>query len=215
VLTTITTTQDTQVLKSATEELKTKYYKLPNCIPVLVFLLQKHTDEAVRQLAGVEAKKLISPKTWKCKPFAREIRETILRSTLAERSSKVRNASVQLIVAIASIDVKLGIWPELATFCQSGAFSDVTEMRVFALNLIYSLLEKDPSLLREVRYQDLMDLFQTTLQDPESREVRQLTLRCLGEFSQQIFRKDKEVYVSPLLASADVLELNGFERCYL
>ena len=68
-------------------------------------------------------------------------------------------------------------------------------MRVFTLNLIYSLLEKDPSLLREVQYQDLMELFQTTLQDPESREVRQLTLRCMGEFSQQIFRKDKEVYV--------------------
>lgn len=195
VLTTITTTQDTGVLKSATEELKTKYYKSPNCIPVLICLLLQHPDEAVRQLAGVEAKKLISAKTWKNKPFASEIRETILRSTLAERSSKVRNASVQVIVAIASIDVRLGLWPELATLCESGAFSEITEMRVFALNLIYSLLEKDPSLLREVSYQDLMELFQTTLQDPESREVRQLTLRCMGEFSQQIFRKDKEVYM--------------------
>ena len=195
VLTTITTTQDTQVLKSATEELKTKYYKSPNCIVILICLLQQHPDEAVRQLAGVEAKKLISTKTWKHKPFAREIRETIFRSTLAERSSKVRNASIQVIVAIASIDVKLGLWPELATLCESGAFSEVTEMRVFALNLIYSLLEKDPTLLREFQYQDLMELFQATLHDRESREVRQLTLRCMGEFSQQIFRKDKEVYV--------------------
>jgi hypothetical protein len=37
-------------------------------------------------------------------------------------------------------------------------------------------------------------LFSHTIQDPESREVRQTTLLCLGELSARIYDHDKILY---------------------
>jgi len=186
-LTTVTSAQDTQVLKQATKELQ-NYYKSDLCMPALVHILQQSHNTAVRQLAAVEAKKL-APKMWN-DTFAPQIRATILESTLAEQDPKTRHASARLISAIAKLDMKDGKWPEVTYFCQHASTSPRATDREVGLFVIFSLLESEPEFF-EGRMEDLLQLFSRTIQDPESRDVRQTTLLSLGELCTRIYDNDK------------------------
>lgn len=186
-LATVTSAQDTQVLKQATKELP-KYYKSDLCMPALVHILQQSQNTAVRQLAAVEARKL-TPKMWN-DSFAPQIRGTILDSTLAEQDPKTRHASARLISAIAKMEMKDGKWPELTYFCQHASTSQRASDREVGLFVIYSLLESEPDFF-ENKMGELLQLFNHTIQDPESRDVRQTTLLSLGEMSARIYDNDK------------------------
>lgn len=190
-LTQVTSAQDTDVLKRATKELHDNYYKADLCIPALVHILQHSNNIAVRQLAAVEAKKLV-PKLWR-ENFAPQIRGSLLESTLAENDPKTRHASARLISAIGRMDMKEGAWPELTYFCQQASTSQRTTDREVGLFVIYSLFETEPEFF-ENRLGELLQLFSHTIQDPESREVRQTTLLCLGELSSRIFDDNKSLY---------------------
>jgi importin-4 len=190
-LTQVTSAQDTDVLKRATKELHDNYYTSDLCIPALVHILQHSSNTAVRQLAAVEAKKLV-PKLWK-ENFAPQIRGSLLDSTLAEHDPKTRHASARLISAIGRMDMKDGRWPELTYFCQQASSSQRASDREVGLFVIFSVLETEPDFF-ESRYGELLQLFSHTIQDPESRDVRQTTLLCLGELSSRIFEDNKTLY---------------------
>lgn len=191
-LTEVTSASDTKVLNRATKELRDKFYKSPLCIPVLVHILQTSHDVAVRQLAAVEARKLLKDH-WS-EDFAPQIRASILTSTLAESDAKTRHASARLISAIGKVDMEGAKWPELAFFCQQASTSQRASDREVGLFVIFSLFETEPEFFED-KFEDLLQLFQHTIMDPESREVRQTTLRCLGELSARIYDKDKTLYV--------------------
>jgi hypothetical protein len=199
-LTQVTSAQDTDVLKRATKELHDNYYTSDLCIPALVHILQHSANTAVRQLAAVEVKKLV-PKLWK-ENFAPQIRASLLESTLAEHDPKTRHASARLISAIGRMDMKDGRWPELTYFCQQASTSQRASDREVGLFVIFSVLETEPDFF-ESRYGELLQLFSHTIQDPESRDVRQTTLLCLGELSSRIFEDNKTLYapfVRPLIS---------------
>lgn len=147
----------------------------------------------MRQLAAVEAKKLV-PKFWG-ETVAPPIRASILNSTLAEQDPKIRHASARLVSAIGRLDMREGKWPELTMFCQQASTSQRATDREVGLFVIYSLFETEPEFF-ENRLQDLLQLFSHTIQDPESREVRQVTLLSLGELSTRIYDQDKNLYES-------------------
>lgn len=187
----VTTAQDTAVLKRATKELSGTFYKSDICIPVLVHILQHSQIVAVRQLAAVEARKLVS-RFWK-EEFAPQIRSTLLQSTLEEPDPKTRHASARLVSAIGRIDIQDGKWPELSTFCQQASTSPRVTDREVGLYIIYTLFESDPDFF-EKRMAEMLRLFSVTIQDPESREVRQTTLLSLGELSARIYDANKDLY---------------------
>lgn len=91
------------------------------------------------------------------------------------------------------MDMQGGKWPELAFFCQQASTSARASDREVGLFVIFSLFETEPEFFEE-KLEDLLQLFQRTIMDPESREVRQTTLRCLGELSARIYDKDKTLY---------------------
>ena len=196
----VTSAQDTQILKRATKELSGTFYKSDICIPVLVHILQHSQNTAVRQLAAVEARKLVS-KFWK-ETFAPQIRSSLLESTLAEQDPKTRHASARLVSAIGRLDMKDGKWPELSVFCQQASTSPRAADREVGLYIIYTLFESEPDFF-ENRMAELLQLFSHTIQDPESREVRQTTLLSLGEFSARIYDHDKALYVIYSLIAND------------
>ena len=192
----VTSAQDTEVLKRATKELHGNFYKSDICVPVLIHILQNSHNVAVRQLAALEAKKLI-PKFWN-ESFAPQIRASLLASALAEPDAKTRHASARLISAIGRIDMKDGKWPELAFFCQQASTSQRASDREIGLYIIYSIFETEPDFF-EAKLSDLLQLFSHTIHDPESRHVRQTTLLCLGEMATRIYEKDKALYSVPML----------------
>jgi importin-4 len=194
----VTSAQDTQVLKRATKELHDNFYKSDLCIPVLVHILQNSQNTAVRQLAAVEAKKLV-PKFWN-ESFAPQIRPSLLQSALAEPDAKTRHASARLVSAIGRIDMRDGKWPELAVFCEQASISPRASDREIGLYIIYSIFETEPEFF-ETRRSDLLQLFSHTIHDPESRQVRQSTLLCLGELSARIYDKDKALYTRPVFVA--------------
>lgn len=187
----VTSAQDTAVLKRATKDLHDNFYKSDLCIPVLVHILQNSQNTAVRQLAAVEAKKLV-PKFWS-ESFAPQIRSSLLQSALAEPDAKTRHASARLISAIGRIYMKNGTWPELPLFCEQASISPRASDREIGLYIIYSIFETEPEFF-ETRRSDLLRLFSHTIHDQESRQVRQSTLLCLGELSARIYEKDKALY---------------------
>jgi importin-4 len=187
----VASAQDTQVLKRATKELHI-FYKSDFCIPVLVRILQTSPNTAVRQLAAVEAKKLV-PKFWN-ESLAPQIQPSLLASALVEPDAKTRHATARLISAIGRIDMKEGKWPELEFFCHQAATSQRASDREIGLYVIYSIFETEPDCF-EGKFPDLLQLFAHTIHDHESRQVRQTTLLCLGELSARIYEKDKALYV--------------------
>ena len=179
-------------------------------------ILQYSHNVAVRQLAAVEAKKLV-PKHWNEK-FAPQIRSSILNSTLAELDPKTRHASARLISAIGFLDMASGKWPELTLFCQQASTSQRATDREVGLYVIYSLFETVPEFF-ENRLPELLQLFSHTIQDPESREVRQVTLLSLGELSSRIYDQDKDLYVRcTVLADSQDQKIPGsvtaYDRCF-
>ena len=203
----MTSAQDTAILKRATKELSGTFYKSDICIPILVHILQHSQNTAVRQLAAVEARKLVS-KFWR-ETFAPQIRSTLLQSTLLEQDAKTRHASARLVSAIGRIDMKEGKWPELSLFCQQAATSPRATDREVGLYIIYTFLESEPDFF-ENKMAELLKLFTATIQDPESREVRQTTLLCLGEFSAKIYDHDKALYFFSI--SVTNFRIKGFRE---
>jgi importin-4 len=202
----VTSAQDTEILKRATKALHDNFYTKEICVPILVHILQHSPNVSVRQLAAVEAKKLVS-KFWE-ETFAPHIRATLLNSTLAEHDPKTRHASARLISAIGRLDMKDGKWPELTYFCQQASTSTRATDREVGLFVIFSLFETDPEVF-DNRLGELLQLFSHTIQDPESREVRQITLLSLGELSARIHEKDKALYDSLFPAN---LRIKGFRE---
>jgi importin-4 len=192
----VTSAQDTDVLKRTTKQLQETFYKTDICVPVLVHILQHSHHVSVRQLAALEAKKLV-PKFWD-ESFAPQIRGSLLESTLAEPDAKTRHASARLVSAIGAQDLPEGKWPELIMFCQQASVSTASDREV-GLFIIYSLFETVPDIF-EGKLESLLQLFHHTVNDRESRKVRQTTLLCLGELATRIYEHDKRLYVDPLIA---------------
>jgi hypothetical protein len=105
--------------------------------------------------------------------------------------------------------MKDGKWSELGVFCQQASISQRASDRAVGLFVIYSLFETDPEFFMD-KLGDLLQLFSHTIQDPESREVRQTTLLCLGELSSRIYDHDKSLYVESVLEL--ISRIKGFRE---
>ncbi|KAK4957004.1 hypothetical protein LTR28_005734, partial [Elasticomyces elasticus] len=74
---------DTERVKSATAVLNKQYYKNPDSLTALLHILVSHQNAGLRQLAAVEARKLVS-RHWASisETVKPQIRQSLLQSTI-------------------------------------------------------------------------------------------------------------------------------------
>ena len=172
---------DTQKVKAATGQLNKTYYSSPQSLPALIHILTSHQDDTLRHLAAVEARKLVS-KHWAAVPEAQKpaLRDSLIQSTTNEEQQLARHSKARVVAAIAKFDLEDGQWGELPGMLQQAATSNVARHREVGVYIIYTLLEASPDTFQE-NMTEMLQLFNKTIQDPESVEVRTNTMLALSE----------------------------------
>ncbi|KAF1997280.1 ARM repeat-containing protein [Amniculicola lignicola CBS 123094] len=174
---------DTERVKSATGILNKNYYTSPASLNALLQIVSSHQKKELRQLAAVEARKLVS-KHWQKLPTEQKasLRNQLFQATLNEEVTLARHSAARVIAEIASMDLEDGEWPELPSYLQQACTSPTARHREVGSYIIWTTLESvgsefpgEPS--------DLYKLFSQTIQDPESVEVRVNTMLALSRLA--------------------------------
>ncbi|KAK3050789.1 hypothetical protein LTS18_012526, partial [Coniosporium uncinatum] len=183
-------TPDTERVKAATATLNKKYYNSPASLPALVNILTSNQDTGLRQLAAVEARKLV-PKHWEAVSANEktQIRNNLLQHTFSEETKLVRHSSSRVVSAIASIDFEAGEWRDLPSLLMQAATDQNVKSREASIHIIFALLELLGDFFLE-NINDLFQLFSKTLQDPESADVRVNTMDALSRVAMLIDAED-------------------------
>lgn len=174
---------DTQKVKAATSQLNKTYYTSPASVTALIHIIISHDQPELRQLASVEARKLVT-KHWAQVPDAQkpQLRDQLLKSTIDEDKALPRHSKARVIAAIAKVDLEDGQWTELPGILQQAATSETARHREVGIYIIFTLLEEMPDMFQENMTQ-MLALFNRTIQDPESLEVRINTMLALSELA--------------------------------
>lgn len=180
------TAPSTAGIKAASDKLQKEFYTTPQTLVALVKLLQSHSAPEIRQLAGVEARKLVN-KFWDDidVSVAKQIKSSLLESTLAEQNALVRHTSSRVISVIAKIDIDENKWDELLPFLYENSKSSNAAHREIAVYILYTMLEANLDKLMDSSV-ELLQLFSTTINDPDSLNVRVSTVLGLGKVSENI-----------------------------
>ncbi|KAI7597749.1 ARM repeat-containing protein, partial [Hortaea werneckii] len=105
-----------------------------------------------------------------------------LQSTIDDTDAKPRHSKARVIAAIAKVDLEDGQWEELPGMLQQAATSQQVRHREVGIYIIFTLLEAMPDIFQENMTQ-MLTLFNRTVQDPESVEVRINTMLALSELA--------------------------------
>lgn len=177
---------DSEAIKAATKKLKTDYYPQAQSFPALVQILQSSSNDGVKQLAAVEAKKLVS-KQWESQDEAlrQQMRDSLLQFAFTYPSKNIRHSTAQLIATIAEQDIEKKRWETLLQTLVSGATDQNAQTREMAMFIIYCVLENFPYEWLE-HSESFLDLFAQTLQDAESPEVPATTVSAIEVISSYI-----------------------------
>ena len=127
------------------------------------------------------------PKHWEALPVEQKpaIREKLLQSTLDEQKDLVRHSAARVIAAIAKIDLEDGEWASLPSALAQASTSKQVGYREVGIYILFSLLEAAGDAFED-KLPGLFQLFNTTIKDPESAEVRVNTLLCLSRVAMLI-----------------------------
>ncbi|KAK4047505.1 hypothetical protein OIO90_006147 [Microbotryomycetes sp. JL221] len=188
---------DTQTIKAATVQLNNHFYTDAQCVPALFEIAMSSADLAIRQLALVELRKRVTAK--KSKQWLKQtaevrtaIKSRLLEAVVNEQSGQSRAAATRLISALARIELNNGTWPELLPWLWSLSSASLAAQREVALQTIFMLLDtlvvtpSKPGGSIANHVPQLLELFNRTLADAESLNVRVWTLRALGKLSEFI-----------------------------
>jgi hypothetical protein len=152
----------------------------------LLQIVCSHPRPELRQLAAVEARKLVT-KHWAALPAEQKasLREQLFQFTLNEEVTLTRHSAARVISAIAAQDFEDREWGDLPGFLLQASTSPTTRHREVGTYIIQTVLESvGDSFPGKVN--DLYKLFSTTLQDPESAEVRVNTMLALSRLAMLI-----------------------------
>lgn len=123
-----------------------------------------------------------------------QVREQLLRSTLAESDALVRHSCARVISAVAKLDLNDGEWAELPNFLLQIAGSAKVEERAVGTYVLFTILETLGEGFQE-KFLDLFQLFEKTIRDPESAEVRINTLLALSTLAMHLDSNENEAPV--------------------
>ncbi|KAF2029842.1 ARM repeat-containing protein [Setomelanomma holmii] len=174
---------DTERVKTATSTLNKNYYSSPASLNALLQILCGHPKPELRQLAAVEARKLVT-KHWASLPTDQKssLRNQLFQFTLNEDHTLTRHSAARVIAAIASQDFEDGEWADLPGYLHQAATSQNARQREVGTYIIWTTLESTGDAFPG-KSADLYKLFSTTIQDPESAEVRINTLLGLSRLA--------------------------------
>ena len=174
---------DTARVKAATATLKADYYPQPQSLIALLQILLSNTSSALRQLAATQARSLI-PKHWKTFPSPQkaQLRQCLLESTLEEQEQIVRHAASRVITAIAKIDLENQEWVDIFDQLLGAATNEHPRQREVGTYLLFTSLESIGEAMTH-RNQELLAVFDKTIVDPQSAEVRINTMLALSRLA--------------------------------
>jgi hypothetical protein len=134
-------------------------------------------------LAAVEARKLVT-KHWADLPADQKssLRNQLFQFTLNEDVTLTRHSAARVISAIASQDFEDGEWADLPGYLQQAATSNEARHREVGTYIIFTTLESAGDSFPG-KQADLYKLFSTTIQDPQSVEVRINTMLGLSRLA--------------------------------
>lgn len=206
------TAPDTAAIQQASQALQNDFYKSPVIVPALVHILQTHPETSLRQLAGVEVRKLIDYR-WAdlSADIKAQTKGNLLQTTIAEPDSLVRHTSSRVISTIAKQELDDNLWPELLPALSTSVRSTNPAEREVAVYILYTLLEADLGVMIDY-ISDLLDLFSQSIKDPESLQVRVSTIMALGEIStvlssfQGVDSREGEVFRATVPSMVEVLK---------
>ncbi|KAF2870215.1 armadillo-type protein [Massariosphaeria phaeospora] len=174
---------DTERVKSATSVLNKNYYTSPASLGALLQTMCSHPRPELRQLAAVEARKLVT-RHWPQMSGEDKVplRNQVFQYTLNEDVTLTRHSAARVIAAIAAGDFEDGMWLDFPGHLQQAATSATARHREVGTYIIWTTIESVGAAYPE-KPANLYTLFTSTIQDPESTEVRvntMLALSCLG-----------------------------------
>ncbi|SMN18242.1 similar to Saccharomyces cerevisiae YER110C KAP123 Karyopherin beta, mediates nuclear import of ribosomal proteins prior to assembly into ribosomes and import of histones H3 and H4 [Maudiozyma saulgeensis] len=170
-------------IKEATKTLQSQFYTQPSTVPALIHILHNNADDALKQLAGVEVRKMI-PKHWESldDSIKTSIKTSLLQSAFSEQKEIIRHSNARVIAIIGNEELEANKWPELIPNLIQGASGDDAQVRQTAVFILLSLLEEfSPSLA--VYIDDFLNLFAHTINDTASLETRSLSAQALNHIS--------------------------------
>lgn len=187
-----TLTPDSSVIKEASQRLSKEFYPNPLALPALLQILNQSSQDEVRQLAAVEARKLAADNWEKVDGSLKaSIKEQLLKGTFQEQNKRLRNLSARVIAAIAEVDLEINEWQDLLPTLISAVQSNDVRLKEVAAFTLYALLESQISALLP-HIDDFVTLFGTLIRDPDSKEIRVNAVSSLDAISQIIEDDDDE-----------------------
>ncbi|GAA97754.1 uncharacterized protein L969DRAFT_277116 [Mixia osmundae IAM 14324] len=197
---------DTAVIKKASSDLQDKFYKQDAAVPALFEILLGNAQDQVRQLAAVECRKRVGIKNgqkWLKLPVdqRKRVKEQLLQSLTDESNSLLSHALARLAGAVAKVELPSNAWPELLPWLWRAASAPVATTRERSLYTLFSILETvivdhdapgGPSFSQHTP--QLFQLLSGSLADPESLQVRLISMRCLGQIASYI-EPDEQDYI--------------------
>ena len=182
-------------VKDATKVLQEKYYKQPEALLFLIQIIISHDSTELKQLAATQARPLVSKQWTKIADGQRKSARTqLFQATMAEQNSLARHGAARLVSTIAKIDLEDGEWSELPGLLQSAATSSNAGERAVGVYLLYSLLEAMGDGFSD-KFGALFELFSTTINDPESLDVRVNTLLAISKMAVVIDAEEDQASV--------------------
>lgn len=182
---------DSKAIKGATDHLKKQLYTDKQALPALIHVTQHSSNTGIRQLAAVEAKKLVA-KQWEQQDQATQqgIRQSLVEAAFRDQARTIRHSMARLVAAIADIDIPKKLWPDLLQTLVTGATDANRQTREMATFMILCVLENFPLDWLE-HTGSFLQLFGRTLQDAESAEVQSTSVSALEVISSYIEEEDK------------------------
>lgn len=178
-------------VKQATSKLSKEFYTSPLALPSLLHILQNGQQDQLKQLAAVEARKLIGLK-WEAldasvKP---QIKEALLKSVFTQPNKLIRHSTARVVAAIGEYDLQDNTWPELLPTLINGVQSNDAQAKEMAVYTLFILLETQiPALVPHL--DDFVTLFAGLLQDQTSQDIRVNAVLSLDVLSQFIEEDDE------------------------
>lgn len=163
---------NTTTIKQASQKLTKEFYPNPLALPSLFHILQNAQDDQLKQLASVEARKLVFSK-WADidESIKSQIRSAMLNNTFTQSSKLIRHSSARVVAAIGETDLDENKWPELLPVLIENVQSSDVQTKEMAVFTLYTLLETQSASLMD-NTNDFLDLFSNLLSDQSSQEIR-------------------------------------------
>jgi importin-4 len=182
-------------VKSATNILQNEFYKRPDALLFLIQIVVSHDSSELKQLASTQARPLVN-KQWSKLPTEQRqhARSQLFQATLAEEASLPRHSASRLISAIAKVDLEDGEWPELPGMLHQAATSEKASDRAVGVYVLYSILETMGDGFSD-KFKELFSLFQKTIKDPESLEVRVNTVLAVSKMAMVVDAEEDQASV--------------------